>query len=100
MDTQAFLAYCRTEVKKSFENTRAGTADDKHKYRTEGLLHSARLLELISLDELQAMIEEEHQVIFGEGVQERKARREKLMDLKDNDPEKFLEVPAIQRRWL
>ncbi|MEE1675026.1 hypothetical protein SNR37_000348 [Agarivorans aestuarii] len=51
--------------------TRAGKPDDKLKYRVEGLLHAAKLLGLLSTEQVSAIIESEHQAVFDESVSER-----------------------------
>ena len=95
MTPDDYLAFCQKEVRKSFESTRAGQPDDKLKYRAEGLFHAARLLGLVSAEELNAIIEAEHQAVFGESVAARQARKAALTKLKETDPDAYFDIPAV-----
>ncbi|MDC8829292.1 hypothetical protein [Alteromonas gilva] len=102
MNATQYLQHCREEVRKNFQRVQAGQPDEKQKSRIEGLLHAARLLELVSLEELNALIEEEHQAVYGESVAQRKdrlARKTTLDELKENDPDAYFAIPAVERRF-
>ena len=98
MTPYEYLTFCRAEVRKSFERTRAGQPDDKFKYRAEGLLHAARLLGLASTEQLSELLEAEHQVVFGENVAARQARKAALTELKETDPDAYFYIPAVERK--
>ncbi|WP_026843429.1 hypothetical protein [Brumicola pallidula] len=97
MTQTQFLDYCRSELLKSLNNTKSRKPDDKQKYRTEGLLHAARLLDLMSAEEVSELIETEHQSVFGESVYQRQARKSKLAKLKDMSQDDYFDIPAIER---
>jgi hypothetical protein len=98
MTKTQFLDYCRREITKSFENTQSKKPDDKQKYRTEGILHAARLMDIATADEINKMIETEHQKVFGESVEKRLARKSKLAKLKDISLDDYFDIPAIERK--
>ncbi|WP_218310301.1 hypothetical protein [Alteromonas antoniana] len=98
MTEQEYLTYLQDSVRKSYLNTQEGRPDDKHKYRTEGLIHAARLLGILSVAGITEMIEKEHQDVFGESVAERKARLATFEKLKEESIDDYFEVPAIQRK--
>ncbi len=98
MTPDDYLVFCQNEVRKSFERTKAGKPDDKLKYRAEGLLHAARLLGLTSADQLNEMIETEHQAVFGESVAARQARKAALTELKATDPDAYFDILAVERK--
>lgn len=98
MEDIEFVEFCRKELAKSFKNARAGKKDDKHRYRTEGLMQAARLLGLISKHELEAMMEEEHISVFGETIESRTKRKVVLKSLKEQNPDEYYEIPAIDRK--
>jgi hypothetical protein len=97
MTQTQFLDYCRRELLKSLNNTKSRKPDDKQKYRTEGLLHAARMLDLMSAEEVSELIETEHQSVFGESVEQRQARKSKLAKLKDMSQDDYFDIPAIER---
>lgn len=98
MTEQEYLAFLRDSIRKSYLNTQEGRPDDKHKYRTEGLIHAARLMVMLSATEITDMIEKEHQDVFGESVAARKARLASFEKLKEESIDDYFEVPAIQRK--
>lgn len=97
MNKSEFAEYCRGQIVKSYQNTKAGTPDDTLKHRTEGLFQAAKLLGAMTADEIKEIIEVEHQNVFGETVEERMVRKKSLADLKESSPDEFYEIPAIQR---
>ena len=60
MDKEVFINYCAAELRTGSENNKAGKPNDKQKLRTKELLQAARLLELISVDDISNMREQEH----------------------------------------
>lgn len=98
MDSHAFIDYCQQQLNENFERTYQGKPDDKLKYRTEGLLQAARLLEIMTDSQIKDMIETQHMAVFGESVEDRRSRKRSLAELKLNDPDAFYEIPPIQRR--
>ncbi|AWL11146.1 hypothetical protein HMF8227_00650 [Saliniradius amylolyticus] len=44
------------------------------------------------------MIEQEHQRVFDETVSERRARNRKLAEIKATSPDKYFDIPAIERK--
>jgi hypothetical protein len=97
MTNEEFITYLESELTKSLMNTKAGKPDDKQKFRTEGLMQSAKLLKILSAEQLLEMMEQEHIKIFGESIDTRKARRSQLADLKENSPDKYFDIPTIHR---
>ncbi|WP_026376076.1 hypothetical protein [Aestuariibacter salexigens] len=98
MQPEEFLAYIRQEIRASFINARQRKVDDKHKYRTEGLIQAAKLLLGVSKDELQDLVEREHMAVFGESIAERKVRKDELRALKELDEDEYYDIPAIIRK--
>lgn len=97
MNNQAFITYCRSQIAKSFQLTREGIKDSKQKYRAEGLLQAARLLDILSKEDIDSMMEEQHLAVFGESMTERSNRKIGLETLKHQHPDEYYEIPAIQR---
>lgn len=97
MTEQEYVAYLRDSIHKNYVNTHIGKPDDKHKYRTEGLIHAARLLGLLTATEINHIIESEHHRVFDESVAERKARKASFEKLKEESIDDYFEVPAIER---
>ncbi len=98
MNKNEFLDYCKNQLHISFATIKRGKTDDKQKHRTEGLLQAAKLLRFIDQSSLDLLVEEEHHKVFGETVQQRKDRKKALSDLKENSPDDYFSIPAIERR--
>ncbi|MDP5029585.1 MAG: hypothetical protein NWQ54_05865 [Paraglaciecola sp.] len=98
MEHRAFIDYCRAELTKTFENIKQSKANNQHKFRTEGLLQAAKLLNILTPCEISKMIEDEHLSVFGESVQQRQARKSSLAELKEKSPDAYFEIPAIERK--
>lgn len=98
MDCDQFIEFCRMELQKSYRNTKSGNKHDQQKHRTEGLLHAAVLMKCISKEEVQDMLEIEHQRIFGQSISERKMKSSKLAQLKKDSPDDYFDIPAIERK--
>lgn len=98
MNKEEYIEYCRVQIVKSYQNTKNGTPDDKLKHRTEGLFQAARLLGVLTADEIKQIIDIEHESVFGETVEARKARKESLEELRLNSPDDFYEIPAVNRK--
>ncbi|WP_221075577.1 hypothetical protein [Agarivorans aestuarii] len=97
MDKENYLAFCKAELRSVFENTKAGKPNDKLKYRVEGLFHAAKLLGLLTADQANAIIESEHQAVFGESVSERLKRKNQLKQLRESDPDAYFNIPTVER---
>lgn len=97
MDSQNFIEYCRAELVKSFSNSKAGSPNEMHKHRTEGLLQAAKLLGVMSDATIRQLVEEEHQKVFGETVAQRKARKAAYANVKEGS-DAYFNIPAIERR--
>jgi len=54
------------------------------------------MLNLMSAEEVRTMIEVEHQGVFGESVEQRQARKSKLLKLKDMSQDDYFDIPAIE----
>jgi len=98
MQAEEFKGYCRAQLTLGFQHILAGKYDEKHKYRTEGLLQAARMLGIMSTEEVTGMIEQTHFEVFGETVAARKARKDSLAQLKDSAPDEYYDIPAIYRK--
>lgn len=98
MKKENYIEYCRGELRKVFLATKSSKPDDQHKYRTEGLLHAARLLELMSSQEIESMFEQEHLAVFGESVAQRQKRKSTYAELKERAPDAYLDIPAVERK--
>ncbi len=101
MTAEEYLHHMRKELHASLLAARAGAPDMARKHRTEGLMQAARLLGLASADVLEQMIEQEHLKVFGESVATRRARRARkdaLSALKQQCPDAYFDIPAIERR--
>lgn len=98
MDKDAFIKHCQQQILEVYLRTKAGKPDDAFKHRTEGCIHAAQLLGFISQQQAKEMIESAHQQVFGETVQHRRERKEKLNAIKKQSPEKYYEIPAVERK--
>lgn len=98
MDNSTFIAYCQDQLRLVYERTKAGKPDEVLKHRTEGLLKAAQLLNLLSREETQALIQREHIEVFGESVESRKSKRQIYRQVRDSEVSDFFEIPAIIRR--
>ena len=97
MDFDSFLDYLRDEIVATFKLAKAGRPDDKHKYRTEGLIQAARKLGLLTHEQASDLVEREHQMVFGCSVAERKGKKAELAKLKETSPDQYYEMPAYER---
>ena len=97
MTHDEFLGYCREQLILSFRNTLSGKPDNVQKHRTEGLIQAAKLLGIASHSDISQIIEEEHLAVFGETVSERTARKKSLAELKEQSPDIYYDIPAIER---
>ena len=59
-------------------------------------MHATRMLNLMSAEEVRTMIEVEHQGVFGESVEQRQARKSKLLKLKDMSQDDYFDIPSIE----
>lgn len=98
MHAEEFIGYCRSQLMLGFQHILAGKYDEKHKYRTEGLLQAVRVLGIMSTEEVTRLIEQTHLEVMGETVAARKARKDSLAQLKDNAPDEYYDIPAIYRK--
>lgn len=98
MDKAQLIDIWKQQLHDVFSLVKAGRADDKKKYRAEGFLHALRLAGLVSDKEVNDIIEQTHQNIFGESVAERQARKATLNTLKQSDPDAYFDIPAVERR--
>lgn len=98
MTREEFIDSCKTQLTEVYQNTKAGTPDNVKKYRTEGFIHAGQVIGLISRDDARQIIESTHLVVFGESVSQRKDRKASFEELKENSPDEYYEIPAIERK--
>lgn len=98
MDKNQLVDIWKQQLHDVFALVKAGQPDDKKKYRAEGFLHALRLSGVVSDREVNDIIEQTHQDVFGESVAERQARKATLNTLKENDPDAYFNIPAVERR--
>lgn len=98
MDTESYIASCRREITKVYQLTKDGKPDDVLKHRTEGFIRAGIFLEVFSAQDAQHLMEIQHLEIFGESVEERKQRKASFEQLKIDDPDKYFDEPAINRK--
>ena len=93
-----FLRACHEQLVRVYSKAQAGTPDDRLKHRAEGFIHAGQVIGLITAEEALAIIESTHRDVFGETVQQRRARKASLAELKQHSPDVYYEIPAIERR--
>ncbi|WP_340676727.1 hypothetical protein [Paraglaciecola sp.] len=98
MDVERYIANCRNEIYKIYQLTKDGKPDDVLKHRIEGFIQAGIFLDLITPQDAKLMMENIHLEIFGESVEERKKRKASFEQLKVNDPDKYFDEPAINRK--
>ncbi|WP_100644694.1 hypothetical protein [Alteromonas facilis] len=98
MDNQAFIQHCRAQLAVVFEKSKSGRPDSTLKHRVEGMLQAAELLNILSRDDAQQLIETVHVEVFGETTEARADRKRRLQELKETDPDEYFATPAIERR--
>lgn len=82
---------------KLFEKSKSNEIVDKEKHRLEGFLHAGEFLNLISHSEGEKLLAEAHMQVFGERVESRKTRKEKLRRAVESDDEEYFETSALLR---
>jgi hypothetical protein len=98
INAEAYISTCRSEITKVYQLTKDGKPDDILKHRTEGFIRAGIFLKLFSAQDAQHLMEIQHLAIFGESVEERKKRKASFEQLKIDDPDKYFDEPAINRK--
>lgn len=93
-----FIEACTTQLVNLYTASKEGKNVDADKYRVQGFMHAGELLGVISKKQGQALIADLHFQVFGETIDERARRKNKLEALKESDPDAYIEIPAIERR--
>lgn len=97
-ETNKFLQACTTQLVNLYMASKEGKNVDADKYRVQGFMHAGELLGVISKAQGQMLIADLHLQVFGETIDERAKRKNKLEALKESDPDAYIAIPAIERR--
>jgi hypothetical protein len=98
MDTARYIATCRSEIHKVYQLTKDGKPNEQIKATTEGFVRTGVFLGVITPQEAKSLVDTIHLEIFGESVEERKKRQASFEQLKVDDPDKYFDEPAINRK--
>jgi len=98
MEKSNLVSHWRKQLEDVFTQALNGQPDIKKQYRAEGFLHALRLAGVLDDEEANRLIENIHLSVFGESVAARQQRKSSFKDLKNDDPDAYFDIPAIERR--
>lgn len=96
---EQFLSTLKQQFADIFTSSKAGKDTAELRLRTQGFIYAGELLELCSRDDVTQLMEQQHQVVFGCSVGQRKPseRKRRQQALKAGDYDYFDE-PAFNRK--
>lgn len=101
LDKQSYISELAAQFKQIFILSKAGSDNSVERYRAQGFIQAGELLQLCSRDDVQHIMQQMHQHVFGCSVEQRsnnnanKARRQKALNAGDYD---YFDEPAINRQ--
>ncbi|QPG06811.1 hypothetical protein IT774_06685 [Salinimonas marina] len=98
MKSNEFLALCEQRVLKLYRLQKEGRASAADKATVDGFLQAGVALQAVSDSQIRDMVEALHQQVFGQTRAQRHSRQAYFAKMKENDPERYFEEPAIKRR--
>ncbi|GAB3025362.1 hypothetical protein GCM10027098_22370 [Bowmanella dokdonensis] len=99
INPQRLIDHCQQQLLAVYQQVRTGKPNLKQQYRLEGVIHAARLLNILSEEQARQMMESAHYQVFGESIEQRQARKARVNQLKDKSWDAFYDEPAINRRF-
>lgn len=95
---ELFFINLKQQFSNIFQASKADKDNTELRLRTQGFIHAGELLQLCSRAEVQQLMEQVHQDVFGISIAERRpkeqARRQKALQLGDYD---YFDEPAFNR---
>ena len=95
---ELFLINLKQQFTDIFQASKAGKDNTELRLRAQGFIHAGELLELCSRTEVQQLMEDVHQDVFGVSIAERKpkqqTRRQQALQLGEYD---YFDEPAFNR---
>lgn len=101
MHKQMYLSELAAQFKQIFTLSKAGNDNSIERYRAQGFIQAGELLQLCSRDDVQHIMQQMHQDVFGCSVEQRsnnnasKAQRQRALSTGDYD---YFDEPAINRQ--
>lgn len=101
MHKQMYLSELAAQFKQIFTLSKAGNDNSIERYRAQGFIQAGELLQLCSRDDVQHIMQQMHQDVFGCSVEQRsnnnasKAQRQQALSTGDYD---YFDEPAINRQ--
>ncbi len=96
---ELFLITLKQQFTDIYTTSKAGQDTSELRLRAQGFVHAGEILELCSRTEVQQLLEQVHQVVFGCSTLQRKPkefdRRQQALKLGDYD---YFDEPAFNRR--
>ena len=97
-ERELFFINLKQQFGAIFQASKADKDNTELRLRTQGFIHAGELLELCSRTEVQKLMEQVHQDVFGVSLSERKpkeqTRRQQALKLGDYD---YFDEPAFTR---
>lgn len=96
-----YLSELAAQFKQIFTLSKAGNDNSIERYRAQGFIQAGELLQLCSRDDVQHIMQQMHQDVFGCSVEQRsnnnasKAQRQQALSAGDYD---YFDEPAINRQ--
>ena len=101
MDKHSYISELAAQFKQIFILSKAGNDNSIERYRAQGFIQAGELLHLCSRDDVQHIMQQMHQEVFGCSVEQRsnnnasKARRQQALSTCNYD---YFDEPAINRQ--
>ena len=98
MTSTEFLALCEKRVLALYTRQKDGRASATDKATVDGFLQAGVALQVISDTQVRDLVEAIHQQVYGQTRAQRHSRQAYFAKMKQDDPERYFDEPAIKRR--
>ncbi|MGJ8692111.1 MAG: hypothetical protein ACSHW0_06480 [Thalassotalea sp.] len=92
-----YLSKLEKQFYQHFTLVKKQTPDHDLKLRMQGYINAGQVLGVITSADAEAIMEQQHQVVFGESIEARKTAKQQFKNAVKTRDESFFELPAIER---
>ena len=97
MDKNKFKKECHQQLVTYFILVKRQKIDEAMIHRIQGFIKAGVFLKLISSEETLEIMEDAHHEVFGISIEQRKARKDAIKSVLQNDDFSVFDTPAIER---
>lgn len=93
-----YLAELKGQFAEHFTLVKNNTPDKALILRLQGYIYAGEILGILTKEDAQAIMEEQHKLVFGQSIESRKAAKQQIKNALQEGNNDYFDIPAIERK--